>query len=167
MTTKLWKPIGSSKLIRHPRWDFFAPVNSTGRGVPPPTSTSHLQLLWQAFPSMQCEDRTDNFATDCWDLHKKTLDLAPRPLASSSNLITQCKTAQTNVDSLCCLFTSCCNNCRPKLSFSVMAMSFWKYVASVSSNFDLFSLIMIFTYLCILNLQYYFSHGHFCAKDNI
>ena len=36
MTTKFWKPIGSSKLIRHPRWDFFAPVNSTGRGVPHP-----------------------------------------------------------------------------------------------------------------------------------
>ena len=30
MTAKFWKPIGSSKLIRHPRWDFLAPVNSTG-----------------------------------------------------------------------------------------------------------------------------------------
>ena len=37
MTTKCWKPIGgSSRLISHPRWDFFAPVNSTGCGVPPP-----------------------------------------------------------------------------------------------------------------------------------
>ena len=62
MTTKFWKPIGSSKLIRHPKWEFFAPVNSTGRGVPPPPSTSRLQLLCQGFPSMQCENRTDNVA---------------------------------------------------------------------------------------------------------
>ena len=33
MTTKFWMPIGSSKLMRHPIWDFVAPVNSTGRGV--------------------------------------------------------------------------------------------------------------------------------------
>ena len=49
MKTKHWKPIGSSKLIRHPRWDFFAPVNSTGRGVPPHPSTGRLQLLCQCF----------------------------------------------------------------------------------------------------------------------
>ena len=42
---KFWKLIGSWKLIRHPSWDFFAPVNSSGRGVIPPPSTSRLQLL--------------------------------------------------------------------------------------------------------------------------
>ena len=79
MTTKFWKPIGSSKLIRHPRWDFFAPVNSTGRGVPPPPSTSSLQLLCQGCPSMQCENRTNNVATDWWPAQADTL--APLPLA--------------------------------------------------------------------------------------
>ena len=49
MTTKFWKPMGSLKLIRHPRSDFFAPVNSAGCGVPPHPSTGHLQLLWQYF----------------------------------------------------------------------------------------------------------------------
>ena len=49
MTTKFGKPIGSSKLIRDPRCDFFAPVNSTGRGVAPPSSTGRLQLLCQCF----------------------------------------------------------------------------------------------------------------------
>ena len=49
MTTKFWKPIGSSNLIRNPRWEFFAPVNSTGRGAPPPPSTGRLQLLCQCF----------------------------------------------------------------------------------------------------------------------
>ena len=48
-TTQFWKPIGSSKLIMHPRWDFFAPVNSIARGVPPPPSTGRLQLLCQCF----------------------------------------------------------------------------------------------------------------------
>ena len=48
-TTKFWKPIGSWKLIRHPRWDFLAPVNSTGRGVPQPPSNGRLQLLCQCF----------------------------------------------------------------------------------------------------------------------
>ena len=33
----------------HHRWDFFAPVNSTGRGVPPPPFTGRLQLLCQCF----------------------------------------------------------------------------------------------------------------------
>ena len=46
---EILKPIGSSKLIRHPRWDFSAPVNSTGRGVPPSASTGLLQLLCQCF----------------------------------------------------------------------------------------------------------------------
>ena len=73
MTTNFWKPIGSSKLIRHPRCDFFSPVNSTGRGVPSPPSTCRLQLLCQCFPGMQCENRTDNVATDWWDLHKQIL----------------------------------------------------------------------------------------------
>ena len=46
MTTKFWKPIGSSKLIWHPRWDFFAPVNSTGRGVQPgPTPVHRLPTI--------------------------------------------------------------------------------------------------------------------------
>ena len=50
MMTKFWKPIGSSKLIRHSRWDFFVPVNnSTGRGIPQPPSTGRLQLLCQCF----------------------------------------------------------------------------------------------------------------------
>ena len=49
MTTKFSKPVGRSKLLRHPRWDFFAPVNSTGRCVPPPSSTGRLQLLCQCF----------------------------------------------------------------------------------------------------------------------
>ena len=49
MTTKFWRSIGSSKLIRHPRWDFFAPVNSTGRAVPPPPSTGRLQFLCHCF----------------------------------------------------------------------------------------------------------------------
>ena len=49
MTTKFWKPIGSSKLIRHPRWDIFSPVNCTGHGVPPPPSTGRLKLLCQCF----------------------------------------------------------------------------------------------------------------------
>ena len=47
------------KLIRHPSWDFFVQVNSSGRGVPPPPSISRLQLLCQCFLSMQWEDRTD------------------------------------------------------------------------------------------------------------
>ena len=74
MTTEFWKPIGSSKIIRHPRWDFFAPVNST-RGVPPPPYTSRLQLLCQGFTSMQWENRTDNIATDWWDQHKSSLHI--------------------------------------------------------------------------------------------
>ena len=49
MTTKFWKPIGSSKLIRHPRWDFFAPVNSTGLGVPPPPSTGRPTITVSVF----------------------------------------------------------------------------------------------------------------------
>ena len=60
--------IGSWKLIRNPRCDFFAPVNSTGCGVPPPQSTGRQQLLCQGF-SKQCEDRPNNSATDWWDLH--------------------------------------------------------------------------------------------------
>ena len=55
---KFWKPIGGWKLIRHPSWSFFAPVNSSGLGVPPPSSTYRLQLLCQCFPSMQCEPTT-------------------------------------------------------------------------------------------------------------
>ena len=39
MTTKFWKPLGSSMLIRHPRWDFFAPVNSSRHVVPRPPVT--------------------------------------------------------------------------------------------------------------------------------
>ena len=34
MTMKFWMFIGISKIIRHPRWHYFVPVNSTGRGVP-------------------------------------------------------------------------------------------------------------------------------------
>ena len=63
MTTKFWKPIGSSKLIRHSRYDFFAPFNSTGRGVLPPPSTGRVQLLYQFFSKL-CEDRPNNSATD-------------------------------------------------------------------------------------------------------
>ena len=60
---KFCKPIGSWKPIRHPSWTFFAPVNSSARSVPPTPSTSRLQLLCQCFPSMLCDDRTNNVAT--------------------------------------------------------------------------------------------------------
>ena len=63
----------SAELIRHPRWDFLRQLTVQGVvcGVPPPLSTSCLQLLCQGFPSMQCENRTDNVATDWWGLHKQ------------------------------------------------------------------------------------------------
>ena len=72
ITSKFWKHIGSSKLIRHPRWVFFAPVNSARRGVHPPPSICRLQLLCQCF-SKQCEDRGNNLETDWWDLYMQIL----------------------------------------------------------------------------------------------
>ena len=36
ISIKFWKPIGSWMLIRHPNWDFFAPVNSSVQGVVSP-----------------------------------------------------------------------------------------------------------------------------------
>ena len=69
MTTKFWKPIGSSKLIRHPRWDFYALVNSTGRVVPPTPVHRSPAFAVSVFFSKQCEDRPNNSDTDWWDLH--------------------------------------------------------------------------------------------------
>ena len=84
ITTKFWKPIGSSKLTRHPRWDFFAPVNSTGRGVPPLPSTSRLQLLCQGFPVM----RESNRQRCNWLMRPAQAEtLAPRPLAGMGNMV--------------------------------------------------------------------------------
>ena len=56
--------IGSWKLIRHPSWDSFAPVNSTGCGVPPPRPPVAYTCCVSVLPSMHLEDRTDKFATD-------------------------------------------------------------------------------------------------------
>ena len=53
-------------------WLFFPKLNRTARGVPPPPSTSSLQLLCQHF-ARQCWDRTGNSETDWWDLHMQIL----------------------------------------------------------------------------------------------
>ena len=79
MTTKFWKPIGSSKLIRHPKWNFFAPVNSTGRGILPPPSTGRLQLLCQCFFQAM---RGSTQKLSNWLVRPAHADtLAPRPPA--------------------------------------------------------------------------------------
>ena len=71
-------PYSSSKLIRHPRWDFFAPVNSTGLGVPPPPSTGRLQLLCQCF--FQAHARIDPKTQQLiGDICTGRYTLAPRP----------------------------------------------------------------------------------------
>ena len=44
MTTKLWKPLGSSKLIIHIRRDFFAPVDNTGHSQPVAEVYLHVQI---------------------------------------------------------------------------------------------------------------------------
>ena len=49
MTTKLWKPIGSSKLTRHPDWTFLHQLTVQGEVSPHPPSTGRLQLLCQCF----------------------------------------------------------------------------------------------------------------------
>ena len=84
MTTKFWKPKGSSKLIRHSRYDFFAPVDSTGRGVPPPTSTGRLQLLCQVSfqPMRESTQQLSNWLVR--PAHADTL--APRPPAGWRDL---------------------------------------------------------------------------------
>ena len=40
---------------------------------PPTLPNSRQQLLCHGFPSLQYETRTDNVATDWWDLHKQIL----------------------------------------------------------------------------------------------
>ena len=58
ITTKFWKPIHQLEANQAPQMGlFFAPVNSTGRGVPPPLSTGRLQLLCQC--SFHAHERTD------------------------------------------------------------------------------------------------------------
>ena len=62
MTKKFWKHIGSSKLIRYPSWDFFAPVNSTGRGVIPPPVAYNCCV--SVFPSNARIDPTTQLICD-------------------------------------------------------------------------------------------------------
>ena len=48
---KFWKPIGNWKPIRHHSWNFFAPVNISGRGVPhprPPVAYNCCVSVFQA-----------------------------------------------------------------------------------------------------------------------
>ena len=45
-------------------WDFFEPVSSSGRGVPPPPSTNRLELLCPCFPACDARIEPTTFPTD-------------------------------------------------------------------------------------------------------
>ena len=95
---KFWKPTSSWKLIRHPSWKFFAPVNSSGRGVPPSRfgKSTHISMISNSVTHVQSYTNSAIAGNFAWSPTSSHRALIPSHRMTSARSPTSLPQMQTS-----------------------------------------------------------------------